>query len=170
MNKEATLNEYLENKYNQKFIINTEIEGVDRDVYLYAYNISPVDNSKIHFVAGKKKEKHLFPLIPPSRNQVFFDNYFDEAKQCIVGEIIPQEPFSIYSYDDISDLSTTIYTLMEKINIRLDELGFSTTKYTCSINICIYVNQEATNINFYVLDKSIIYDLLYINLGARNTF
>ena len=121
-------------------------------------------------MAGIKKEVNLFPFLPPFRNQVFFDNYFDEAKQYIVEEIIPQEPFSIYSYDDISDLSTTIYTLMQEINIRLGELGFSTTKYTCSTNICICTNEGTININFYVLDKSIISDLLYTNLGSISTY
>ncbi|MEE1281887.1 MAG: hypothetical protein UHK60_06520, partial [Acutalibacteraceae bacterium] len=101
------------------------------------------------------------PFIPPIESKVFFDNYFDEAKNYITNEVLIQDTYILYNNSDISDLSNTIYNIMEEINLKLNELGFTTTKYTCSITLSISVNQNVEKINFFVLDKSKIYDSLY---------
>ena len=159
--KEGVVIDYLEDKYNQEFTIHSEIKDVDNNVYLYAYNVSPVEHDDIIFMAGKKREEHIFPFIPPIESKVFFDNYFDEAKNYITNEVLIQDTYILYNSSDISDLSDTIYSIMEEINLKLSELGFTTTKYTCSITLSISVNQNVEKINFFVLDKSKIYDSLY---------
>lgn len=161
LDKKESITGYLKNKYGQEFIVKEQIKDVDNEGYLWAYSVCPSDNSNITFIAGQKKEKHISPLVLPVTNRVFYDNYFDEAKKYIISEVVSDKSFVLSGYTDLPVLSESIYTLMEEINNKLATLGFSTTKYTCSISLVINVNQEPQTINFYVLDYSKIYDLLY---------
>lgn len=160
-NKEENITEYLENKYGREFIVKEKIKNKDKDIYLWAYSVSPLDDESITFVAGQKRENHIFPFVIPIENRVFYDNYFDEAKKHIISAVVLDKSFIVSEDTDLFDLSDTIYTLMEDINYELAALGFTTTKYTCSVELNIITNQKNQNINFYILDRSIIYDLLY---------
>ena len=157
--KESATIEYLENKYNQSFIIISEVESIEDD-YVYAYNVSSDSNSNVVFTAGQKKEKNIFPFLPPLKNKVFFDDYFEQSKSYTISSILMQDTFVLCDENDINSLVDTIYTYMEEINLQLSELGFSTTKYTCSIEVSVLVNNREEAVSFYILDKAKIYDQL----------
>lgn len=159
-NQEKNITEYLETKYEQTFIINERIETPNDNVVLYAYSVSPANNSAITFVAGQKYEKPIFPFSIPINNRVFYDNFFDEAKKHIVEKQLPDKPIYVSNSSDISKLTETIYNQMVSINDSLNELGFETTRYTCAVEIPIYFNNNEKVIDFYILDKSVIHDLL----------
>ncbi len=158
--KESAMIEYLENKYNQKFTIISQVEATEDDC-LYAYSVLSEQNNDIFFIAGKKKEKHIMPFLPPIKDKVFFDDYFEQSKSYVVSKVLKQTTFNLDDKSDINALTDTIYISMEQINTKLSELGFSTTKYTCSIEVSISVNNRVEVVSFYMLDKSVIYDAIY---------
>lgn len=151
-NRDEALIEHLQRKYEQEFIVNGEIKDPDKGV-LYAYSVSPIDNKNIVFEAGKRREKIPHPLVLPIDFIVFYDNFLEGAKNSIIPEIIPEEPFYIHNADEIPELTETIYALIENINSRLEDLGFSTTGYTTSINVPICAGKKVETLRFW-LDKA----------------
>ena len=168
-NKEERIIEYLESKYDQEFIVKEKIEDANEEVSLWAYSISPLNNENITFVAGQKREKHIFPFFAPIMNRVFYDDYFDAAKRYVTAEVVPDKTFFMSSDSDIADLSEAIYTFMEEVNDRLSSLRFETTKYSCSLELEINANQQTKKINFYIMDRSKIYDSLFNFYYSKNS-
>lgn len=158
-NEEKTIN-YLETKYNQNFIIVSVNENIsEKDIY--SFNVSPQNNRDIVFSAGQKKQKNISPLLPPIDKKVFFDNYEEKTKEYIVSKILPNREINIKNTNDIEPLTTSIYSYMTQINKELSDAGFETTKFTCGIELDIIINEKPQKINFYILDKTKIQDLLY---------
>jgi hypothetical protein len=114
----------------------------------------------VDVTAGQKKEKNIFPFLPPIDEKVFFDDYFEKAKKYVISNVITNELINVNSADDINVLSASIYNYMKKVNNELEEMGFETTKFTCSMEFVVYVNQKPKEIDFYILDETVIHDLL----------
>ncbi|MEE0266127.1 MAG: hypothetical protein UD936_10925 [Acutalibacteraceae bacterium] len=157
--RESAIIEYLENRYNQKFTVISKSETTNDD-YKYAYNVSSESNNNVIFTAGQKKSQHIFPFIPPVKDKVFFDDYFEQSKSYVVSEALEQNTFNLENEKNINLLVDEIYTYMEEINLSLSEMGFATTKYTCSIEAFVSVDNRVEEVSFYILDKSAIYNQL----------
>ena len=150
--------EYLENKYEKEFTIVSVAEDKAEDV-VYAYNVSPKDNVNIVFIAGQEKsQSNIMPFVPPVKEKVFFDNYFEITKQSIIDE--KSKDFGVSEFSDLTLVASDIYALMENINNELEKSGFSITKYTPSLSLNVDFNGTSKNIEFYIMDESVIYGLL----------
>ena len=158
--EEDDLLKYLKNKYGQEFMLHDFSEENDETV-IFAYNVSPKNNEEIQFVAGKKKEVNFYPLLPPLQGDVFFDNYFDEAQKHFAEEFVTTDTIVISSQDEIKAHAIELYRSMERVNFALDELGFHTTKYTCSVTVSVMVHDTVRDVELYVLDETTIYSILY---------
>ena len=158
--KEKDITEYLSDKYNQNFEIISNVDEMNMsENVLYEYSVSPQNNMEIVFYAGQKKSQNkIFPFAPPIKEKVFFDDFFDKSKEYIIEN--QKKEFVIDDANDVTQCAFEIYNMMSNINNELSELGFSVTKYTPSLSVKIIVNGNMQEIEFYIMDKSVIYDLL----------
>lgn len=159
-NNETVLKEFLQNKYDQEFevVSSTDKSSLDGDV-LFEYTVYSKRNPRVIFNAGQKKsQNNIMPFIPPIKEKTFYDDYFEKSKEYIIGE--EKTEFHIDSIDDLSECSLEIYNLMKGINDKLADYGFSVNKYTPSLSLDVIITGSTHEIEFYVMDKDVIYDLL----------
>lgn len=169
-NIETQTTEYLQNKYHQDFIRVSEIDKnqfKEKNIQsVYTYYLK--NNPNIIFEAGKKKEKNIFPFSPPATDSVFFDNFFEAAKEYYLKYYIGGQTFFLENKTDIAKKADTIFNIMKSINAELNELGFETTNYSCSITINVSTKNYSQNICFYVLDLSSINNQLMVFYNEYN--
>lgn len=106
-NIETQTTEYLQNKYHQDFI---RVSEIDKNQYkekniqsVYTYYLK--NNPNIILEAGKKKEKNIFPFSPPATDSVFFDNFFEAAKEYYLKYYIGDQTFFLENKTDIAKKS-----------------------------------------------------------------
>lgn len=150
---------YISEKYATTFILRDS--DVDSDENKDIYYFSPADSDDIIVKTSYEESNSsglINTVIPFEKHIKVTDDLVDKVKQyvCEYNEltIIDMEKYSI------ENTTTTIYNLMLDINKELLKYGVKTTKYSCSVKIIILKDNQEHNINFYVLDKDIIRDLL----------
>ena len=158
--KKTEITEYLSDKYNQNFEIISSVDEMNMsENVLYEYSVSPQNNMEIVFCAGQEKsQNNIFPFVPPIKEKVFFDNFLDKSKEYIIEN--QKQEFIINDANDVTQCAAEIYNMMSNINNELSEIGFSVTKYTPSLSLEIILNGNMQEIEFYIMDESVIYDLL----------
>lgn len=157
-NKADGVLEYLSNKYNQSFTV-VSVGESDKDNIIIEYKVSSAEYPEIIFSAGQEKSRsNILPFLPPVKEKVYFDNYFEKSKEYIAEKY--KTELVISSLGEVEMCSVQIFEMMNKINNELSEQGFNVTKYTPSILLELSINGTLKEIDFYVMDKSVIYDLI----------
>lgn len=116
----------------------------------------------------RKRKKTFFLFSPPATDSVFFDNFFEAAKEYYLKYYIGDQTFFLENKTDIAKKADTIFNIMKSINAELNELGFETTNYSCSITINVSTKNYSQNICFYVLDLSSINNQLMVFYNEYN--
>lgn len=157
-NKEDDVLEYLSNKYNQSFTV-VSVGESNKDDIIIEYKVSSVEYPEIIFSAGQEKsESNIFPFLPPVKEKVYFDNYFEKSKEYIAEK--HKTELIISSFAEVEICSVQIFEMMNEINKELSGRGFDVTKYTPSILLELTINGTLKEIDFYVMDETVIYDLI----------
>ena len=147
---------YLENKYDGNFVITEKIQTqIEEKELKYAYQI--IDDNNIKFIAGKEKEKALFPLFPGFNQFIFFDNYIEQIKYAIIDNIpYTQKTYTIEKYEDIQIITNNIYNTMTYICEQLAKYGHDINNYSCSIDIILKCNNKQKKQFFCIRDLKYI--------------
>lgn len=157
------LEEYLYNRYEKEFVIGDELRKCYQDKNIkYAYFATLKDDREISFVVGKEKSKNPFPFLPLYNQYVFFDDFFEKAKEYVVEQMLDgNDNFVVNTEADIDGTADEVLNLMAHINKELEDMGFETDKNTASVELKIFIGSRKKEIKFYKMDKKVIKDQIY---------
>lgn len=149
----SELSEYLSDRYGKEFVVGDKAVVDDEDV-TYAYFATPKENSDILFVVGEKKSHNSFPFLPVYDQQVFYDDYYEKAKEFLLAELAVNYDFKVETEEDVLSVTNSIFELMKNLETELENMGFISEDNSCSITLQLTKTSKKSMVSFYSLDKT----------------